>query len=99
MAGGLHKAYLLDAQVDENARILNMRVHFAAVPSLSDVGILEARIRKEFALSGCSIQADAPVQDAAPAADSEAPVPVSAASVSSNTSNDVLPASRLTVLV
>ena len=86
MAGGLHKAYLLDAQVDENARMLNMRVHFAAVPSLSDVGILEARIRKEFALSGCSIQADAPVQDTAPAADSEAPVPVSAVSVSSNTS-------------
>ena len=73
MAGGLHNAYLLDAQVDENARMLNMRVHFAAAPSLSDVGILEGRIRSEFALAGCSIQADYPMPDSVPDDDSVAP--------------------------
>ena len=62
-AGGLDKAYLLDASVDERARIITMRVHFASAPSLTDLGALEEQIRTEFALSRCSIQAEFPAPE------------------------------------
>ena len=60
LAGGLEKAYLLNAQVDENARMITMRVHFAAVPSLSDIGTLEADVKEAYGLLDCSIQAEYP---------------------------------------
>jgi len=62
-AGGLDKAYLLDASVDERERTITMRVHFASAPSLTDLGALEEQIRTEFALSRCSIQAEFPAPE------------------------------------
>ena len=63
LAGGLDKAYLLNAQVDENARMITMRVHFAAVPSLSDIGTLEAGVKAAYDLTDCSIQAEYPASN------------------------------------
>ena len=58
MAGGLDKAYVLDAAVDESARTVLLHVHFPAVPSISDISALESRISAEFSLSKCEIRAE-----------------------------------------
>ncbi len=63
-AGGLDKAYLLDVAVDEVTRMIDMRVHFASLPSLSDIGALETRICSEFTLSKCTIHAEYPAAGA-----------------------------------
>ena len=67
-AGGLDKAYMLDAEVDEKARKIRMKVHFSAMPSIGDISALENRIAGEFSLSECSIEAEypAPAEEAVP---------------------------------
>ena len=67
-AGGLDKAYMLDAEVDEKTRKIRLKVHFSAMPSISDLSALENSIADEFSLSECSIEAEypAPVEEAAP---------------------------------
>lgn len=56
--GGLDKAIVLDATVNENTRTIKMRVFFAAMPSLSDIGALETKIREVLCLSACTIDAE-----------------------------------------
>ena len=60
-AGGLDKAYMLDAEVDEKARKIRLKVHFSAMPSIGDISSLENRIAGEFSLSECSIESEYPV--------------------------------------
>ena len=73
-AGGLDKAYLTDAEVDEEARTIRLKVHFPAMPSIGDISMLEERIAGAFCLSGCSIEAEypAPAEEAPPAVNSPA---------------------------
>ena len=67
-AGGLDKAYLTDAEVDDQARTIRLKVHFPAMPSIGDIRALEERIAGEFTLSECVIEAEypAPADEAAP---------------------------------
>ena len=60
IGGGLDRAWLLDVPVDEHTRVITMRVHFASIPALSDLGALESLIRKEYSLTACRIEAEYP---------------------------------------
>ena len=56
LCGGLDKATVLNATVNEHTRSIRMRVFFGVLPSLSEVGMLEERICTEYGLSECSIE-------------------------------------------
>lgn len=59
-AGGLEKAYLTEAQIDEGERTMTVKAWFAAMPSPVEQERLSRRLREDYGLKGVSLVPDYP---------------------------------------